>query len=544
MKEQRFIWNVAKTTLLIVATIVGGLAIGFAAYRITDLASEPKNRTVRQLVRGLQKQDSRSDLAWQALWPKLPNFFTSRFPGLEPATAVSVRRDSGSELIQRGTAAGEAMPALIAALRDTDLQVRTLAIQALARLGPSAKPALDELLKFFEDEKHDLAAAGVDSSRGQAALALSAIAPEEPRVAELLCGALHKRWTNGLPSQVRYHVLRALENVATETNAVISNLIRALKEADRDLVLQLAATMEPVQSISADKPKPSYPTMDPQLLERFGLLQKADATANFVAQVLISLGRIGPKTDEVVPMLVGKLSSRDARIRSAAVIALANAGSGSSQTVPALIRVYVEARAENSATSQAEKFAAFSGRSPTLPRLWPATRGNYFTNLAEQVLWAIGRLGPSAQAAIPFLTEELKNKANPYRADVALVYWQIDRKAQPILPVFAEELKGDDPAVRRKVARALRWLGVEAVPTIIGALDDEDRQVRFAAVESLQTMGPIATEAVPMLEQIFKTDPRNSLRMAAANALRKIRPDMAEKWKPELLPSDFRRGAN
>ena len=547
MKARCFIWNATRTTFLIGATIIGGLTTGYLFHRLLDRPAKPHSRSVPQLIRGLQKQDSRNDIAWQTLWPKLPGFLTSRFPGLEPVPAVSIRREAGSELIYHGSAAREAMPSLIAALQDPDIQVRSLSIQALTKMGPIARSALSDLSQFLGDDRSALVGPGLDSSRGQAALALAAIAPDEPVVVNLLCAALGDKRPNGSPSPTRFNVLRALEKVATETNAVIPTLMLALKETRAHESRQHAIATTNLSSA-----------------QKLSATQAADANASFAAQVVTSLGRVGRHNGEVVPVLVESLTSKDERVCSAAVVALANAGPASGATVSALIKVYQQARDERLGkemgvqvlpryvlapryvpppaalnTNQVLPYRSSSG----MEQFGMGRPSVYVSGLPDQVLWALGRIGPSAQAAVPFLVEESNNRTNRYRADAALACWHIDRKAQAILPILAEELKGDDSVIRRKVARSLRLIGVEAVLTIAEALKDEDRQVRFAAVESLQALGPAATEAVPMLEQVLKTDSKNSLRIAAATALKQIRPEMAHKWKPELLPRDHGSGS-
>ena len=60
--------------------------------------------------------------------------------------------------------------------------------------------------------------------------------------------------------------------------------------------------------------------------------------------------------------------------------------------------------------------------------------------------------------------------------------------------------------VRAMAAAALSRCGSEGVPGLIRALDDEDRDVRRAALGSLMTLGPQAADAAPGLEKWLDSD--------------------------------------
>ena len=67
--------------------------------------------------------------------------------------------------------------------------------------------------------------------------------------------------------------------------------------------------------------------------------------------------------------------------------------------------------------------------------------------------------------------------------------------------VLVQALGDEDVFVRSPAARVLGEMGLEAVPPLIQALEDENVQVRGGAVWALRLMGPEAKEAVPALIQ-------------------------------------------
>jgi len=522
MRTRRLILRSAKILLLVAITSVAGFAAGFYLYRLSELGAQPQNKSIRQLTHGLRKRDSRLNLAWQALWPKLPDFITRRFPGLEPVSAASIRRDSGSELINRGAAAKDAIPGLIAALEDPEPPVRVVAIQALGKLGPLAGVALDDLIRFFGNDANDNPRGAIsESPRGHAALGLDGIAPDEPRVVRLLCDALREKRPAGMPSQVSLYALRGLERVAAVTNSVVPVLITTLK----------SISVDPVKLGQAHDTNAALPIVS--------ALQVADANANFAVQILGIIGRVRPPGKEAMSAVIESFWNRDGRIRSAAVLASANMGTAASEAVPLLIALYRDTLHENISNtkpaapmpppnqftqwtpSRTNAAASYSGPTP-VERFGLLRAGPPNSNLPEQILWAIGRIGTSARAALPFLIQEYENKTNRYRVDAALACWRMEQQTSNVLAILAEELANDAPLIRRKVVRALRAIGGPALPIAMAALKDDDDQVRYAAIEALQSLGPAALEAVPALETILQGDSRNALRMAAANALKKI----------------------
>jgi HEAT repeat protein len=87
---------------------------------------------------------------------------------------------------------------------------------------------------------------------------------------------------------------------------------------------------------------------------------------------------------------------------------------------------------------------------------------------------------------------------------------------------WVEALK--DKRLRFGAANALVRIGPAAVPALIEALKDKDRNVRRAAALALGKIGPATKDAVPALIEALK-DKESYVRSAAAWALGKIGPE-------------------
>ena len=85
-----------------------------------------------------------------------------------------------------------------------------------------------------------------------------------------------------------------------------------------------------------------------------------------------------------------------------------------------------------------------------------------------------------------------------------------------------QALQSDNLLVRKDATRALGKMGKDAVPALIKALADEDVEVRGAATTALWVIGEDAKEALPTLRILASNDPREEVKTAAKEAIRKI----------------------
>ena len=87
----------------------------------------------------------------------------------------------------------------------------------------------------------------------------------------------------------------------------------------------------------------------------------------------------------------------------------------------------------------------------------------------------------------------------------------LGRIGDAAVPALITALDDPDRDVRAQAARALARMGPQAeaaIPALIDALDDDNKEVRQGAARALGQIGPSAEDAVPALMQALK-DPRN-----------------------------------
>lgn len=138
----------------------------------------------------------------------------------------------------------------------------------------------------------------------------------------------------------------------------------------------------------------------------------------------------------------------------------------------------------------------------------------------RQAAQKIGALGRRANKAFLPLFEALKDKDEHVREAVAKAL----KRVEPRFMEFAiQALTDAKPSVRGGAAVTLAYMGLEAgeaVPALVQVLKEEDDDdVRLAAIFALASIGPKAKPSIPALIQIVKDDQNPICRKVAIMAL-------------------------
>jgi HEAT repeat protein len=138
-------------------------------------------------------------------------------------------------------------------------------------------------------------------------------------------------------------------------------------------------------------------------------------------------------------------------------------------------------------------------------------------NVRMKALASLGRVGSGAKAAIPAITDLLKDK------DVVGIYAasalrRIAPKTKLALPVLLNALRVKNDTLRCFASIAFEAFGVEAVRPLIDLFKDVDPSVQMWAVSSVATIGKAA---VPLLKEACR-DTNPLVRSGAELALETI----------------------
>jgi HEAT repeat protein len=227
--------------------------------------------------------------------------------------------------------------------------------------------------------------------------------------------------------------------------------------------------------------------------------------------------------DDVVRALRQACRDADAEVRASAKLVLARIYE---PAIRRLLAEYDEVRPDRSryhnggrSVSEIKRDLVAIG-SPTVPALYEALKGNDAT-FAREILVEIDA------DAMPALIDEFKKDHWFKRRGQATkcVSW-LGPAAKDAVPELIGALNDQDAAVRFDAAIALGKIDPTAkdtVPVLVDALKDRDTSVRRAAAEALDGIGPAAKDAVPALIDALK-DQNASERFMAASVLVAIGP--------------------
>ena len=318
-----------------------------------------------------------------------------------------------------------AIPALMKALQDKNLQVRRSAADVLRQIGPPAIPALVKALKDSDANVRSIAAYVLGKIGAKAKTAL-------PQLVPLLTDSNAK---------VRSSAASALGGIGAEAQTAVPQLVPLLTDSNANVRSNAASALG---GIGAEAQ-----TAVPQLVP---LLQDSDA--NVRSSAASAFGKIGAEAKTAVPHLVPLLKDSDGNVRDSAASALGRIGAEAKTALPQLVPLLKDSDAN--------------------------VRGN--------AAYVLGKIGAEAKTAVPHLVPLLKDSDANVRSNAASALGRIGAEAQTAVPHLVPLLKDSDANVRGNAASALGKIGAEAktaLPQLVRLLKDSDANVRTYAADAL-----------------------------------------------------------
>jgi HEAT repeat protein len=399
-----------------------------------------------------------------------------------------------------GPPAIDALPELIAALRDTEAQVRAVAAETLAGLGRPAGKAYGNMLRATADE---------DGRVRQAAerFVKEFDRPPAGAVADLVALAEDAK----APSAQRVRVLGLLTQFGSESNVVVQLYLASLKSPD-DAIREQAA-----KSLGA----PGRLRNSDALPKLLGAVADSNTAVANAAVEAIEHG--APPVQADLPMLVDTLKSDSIKVRTFAFRCLARMGKGGRDAATDVVAAFRDREASVRLTALDCLFAIAPERYGEATVLL----GDRDKEVRNGAAATLRRLLPPAKC-FEMLADALSEIDAASRKDVAAALDQIPLTSTNELPNrlrvrLSAALSDTNPFVRVKAAKALQRLGwgSDAMARVLAQLlrEPEDEVAREAA-ETLSKMGRSATQqAAPALLRALSS--RNApTRRAAAKALR------------------------
>jgi HEAT repeat protein len=165
---------------------------------------------------------------------------------------------------------------------------------------------------------------------------------------------------------------------------------------------------------------------------------------------------------------------------------------------------------------------------------WLARRRRLDSLLRLQAAVMIG--DPSQTEAVRVLAEALSDPESDVRELAAAGLSEFGPEAQVALPELIKALQDESAVVRRRVLRAIGFIGAvasdDALPGLIAATEDDDESVALQAVATIGDLGPAAAPAIPALMSAIWTGDVRRRAVAGASMMR-----VGEAAVPSLVQS-------
>ncbi|TWU13925.1 putative lyase [Symmachiella macrocystis] len=425
-----------------------------------------------------------------------------------------------------------AVAELVKAVEAGDPAVCWRASDALANIGPDAQSGVPALAK--------LAAAEDERACWHAIRAIGEIGVASPVAVESLTTAL----TNESP-MVRAHAATALGKLAPDSNSAVPALIKALSDDELGVQISVAdalGMLGPDAADSSDALVVAVQTEEPAVaihaanaLSQIGA-PAAPAVAKLLADensrqlAAMILGEMGPGAKPAVDNLIQAIDDKNELVKRDVIVALALIGPDASKASDKLIALLDD---PDAAARPAAAFALGKiGEKRAIPILERTAIVKDNDRLRLASAHALITLDPTndkyIQLAVPRLTKALSSEMPRVRREVAAALGRIGAKANSAVPKLSEQLAiEEDEMVRDQLLVTLAELGPaagQAVPTIVGLLNDDNAANRYTAAFALGKIGPEAKEAIPELRKNLRESDR-FLRLVSAWALVQISPD-------------------
>jgi len=395
--------------------------------------------------------------------------------------------------------------------KDKDPAIRRKAVVHLG-LGPFGKAAVPALMAALADEEVEVSQAAVTALRRmgrdaeKAVQALAAMLQETNRVqAREICGALGQIGPAAVP--VLIEILNSKEE-DTRQDACLA--LANIGAAAKDAVPALVAEMKNKQS----------PHFARHALEGIGkaalTLELFDAAkdSKTCGAAMSVIEEVGPIDNIGVPILIQLLRDPNADISREALFTLSRLGRLPKESIPALIEILGHEKCDSSAEARLRQIGK-----PAVPYLIKALE-----HRSERIRVAARRTLDQIQPrSINELVQALKEGDQEARIQALSALEHYAPDPRPALGAFKLAMEDKEAEVRRRCIETLTAFNPteDVISALAAAAADPVKAVRKDAVSSLGNLGSDSKQALQPLMKALR-DPDCEIRLSAVHAIDEI----------------------
>jgi HEAT repeat protein len=398
-----------------------------------------------------------------------------------------------------GSIGKEAVDPLIGLLKDKDAHLRSDAVRALGSIGPEAEAAVGPIYELLEDKeafvRHDAATAlekinpevlqivrlvrtdynGQDVvdieviTRASKLLALMARAGNKP-VPQVIDALKDEK------AAMRRCSALMLATLGPKGKDAIPALVESLRDKDR--LVRIAVVSALVQIAPTDA-KILVPALTQTLKDEDRIVR---------VWAIESLAKLGPDAQSALGAIYERLNDKEVRVQECALRGLYAISPEAADIASVQSR---NGRKADELHAVSELLNLIGGEPKEgIPRLIEALK-NKAHPVRASAAFVLATYGPQAKAAGDSLDNLLRDEEALVRFHAAFALYGISAEKSGALNPLIECLKDKDQQARMWAARALGEIGsAEAIGPLINAAKDKDENVRHSALGALCAASP------------------------------------------------------
>lgn len=394
--------------------------------------------------------------------PLLTAILTDRAGRFASPEGIKIRNEAAKVLGALGPVAAPAVPALVLALRESDLC--GTAAEALGNIGPAAKEAIPALANnvFRREGMADAVVALAKLGRPAIPFLKKAMASKEVEIRR--CAVCFEA--------------EALRPMGRE---LLPGLIRAVSDSDDVVRARAIVSLWHLGPLASE----AVPALAATL---------SDEDMRARRNACEALRKIGPAARAAVPALTDLLLEQDPYVRREAILALKAIGPGVPGALLALTETFAD-RDRYVALFAADALADLGpAAAAALPALYALLEGQ---DSELRVAGALGvwKIRRQQQEVVPLLRAALKERAGSVRVAAAAALWQVERNKEAV-PLLLALMGSREAEVGWRAAAALEDIrppAREVAPALRHLLGHDNADVRQAAEQLLEKLVPRPT---------------------------------------------------
>lgn len=316
--------------------------------------------------------------------------------------------------------------------------------------------------------------------------AISLIADAQPRSAETVPALA--RALNDTTPEIRRIAARVLGDVGPPAAVALTDLVPAIKDTDAQV---RSFALQAVLKIG-----PSGTGLATVLNERL-----ADSDVEVQENALLALGKMGPAAEPALDGIKKLVEGPDNKRRQLALDLMKN-------MPPNVQAAFLDSKVTAIRLLAAGWLASTGEKAQGVVTPLARALQDPAAEVRAAAAVALGEVGKGAAGALPDLARTLKDKDRQVSVQALKAMHKIGPAGAEFAAPLGQYMAGADAASQKVALECLARLGAgnaeAALPGVLKILESNDATLRRRALDVLETMGPAAEQATPILKKILQ----------------------------------------